>query len=74
MKEVVTYIASDLENTEVFNLVDVKMFEEKCLGNVVLSPDLNRIDITEEYFLNPVSVENLRYRLYEAFWMLRRSF
>lgn len=73
MKEVVTYIASDLENTEVFNLVDVKMFEEKCSGNVVLYPKLNSIVITEEYFLNPVSVENLRYRLYEAFWMIYHS-
>lgn len=73
MKEVVTFIAADLLYTEVFNLVDVKMFEEKCLGNVVLSPDLNRIDITEEYFLNPVSVENLRYRMYEAFWMIHHS-
>lgn len=73
MKEVVTFIATDLLYTEVFNLVDVKMFEEKCLGNVVLSPDLNRIDITEEYFLNSVSVENLRYRMYEAFWMIHHS-
>lgn len=73
MKEVVTFIAADLLYTEVFNLVDVKMFEEKCLGNVVLSPDLNRIDITEEYFLNSVSVENLRYRMYEAFWMIHHS-
>ena len=73
MKEVVTFIAADLLYTEVFNLVDVKMFEEKCLGNIVLYPDLNRIDITEEYFLNPASVKDLSYRLYEVFWMIHHS-
>ena len=73
MKEVVTFIAGELLQTEILNLVDAKMFEEKCLGNVVLYPDLNRIEITEEYFLNPVSVKNLSYRLYEVFWMIHHS-
>lgn len=73
MKEVVTFIAGELLQTEILNLVDVKMFEEKCLGNIVLYPDLNRIDITEEYFLNPASVKDLSYRLYEAFWMIHHS-
>ena len=73
MKEVVTFIAGDLLYVEVYNLVDVKMFEEKGLGNIVLYPDLNRIDITEEYFLNPASVKDLSYRLYEVFWMIHHS-
>lgn len=73
MKEVVTFIAADLLYTEVLNLVDVKMFEKKCLGNIVLYPELNCIDITEEYFLNPASVKDLSYRLYEAFWMIHHS-
>ena len=73
MKEVVTFIAGELLQTEILNLVDVKMFEEKCLGNIVLYPDLNRIDITEEYFLNPASVKDLSYLLYEVFWMIHHS-